>query len=254
VGNILSRHSPSALSDFFHRAICIAKKDARIYYFKPQIFGFGILIPAFVYLSFSLGREIPPDLLIPGLVGMVSLFGASSVEAISITIEKQTETYELLQTAPVSTSAIVFGKSMAGSAFGIMLSLATATGAAILSGGRVANPAFLVVAMIVGSFAFSALGMAVSAAVKDMPTANISLTALRLPMIFISGVFMPIQALPLQLRVVSYLTPLTYLVDGLREAMIAPSIGFVLDLIALLIWFAILQALAVIVLNRKTQF
>jgi ABC-2 type transport system permease protein len=254
VGDIPSRHSRSDFSNFFDRAICIAKKDAGIYYFKPQIFGFGILIPAFVYLSFSLGREIPPDLLIPGLVGMVSLFGASSVEAISITIEKQTETYELLQTAPVSTSAIVFGKSIAGSAFGIMLSVATATGAAILSGGRVANPVLFVVAMIAGTFAFSALGMAVSAAVKDMPTANMSLTAVRLPMIFISGVFMPIQALPLQLRLVSYLMPLTYLVDGLREAMIAPGTRFVLDLIALLTWFVVLQALAVIVLNSKTQF
>ena len=44
------------------------------------------------------------------------------------------------------------------------------------------------VAAIVGAFAFSAVGMLVAVAVKDMPTANMSLTALRLPMIFISGV------------------------------------------------------------------
>ena len=102
--------SRGAFFGFLSKAVCIAKKDARIYYFKPQILGFGILIPAFVYLSFSLGREIPPDLLVPGLVGMISLFGASSVVAISITIEKQTETYELLQTAPVSTATIVLGR------------------------------------------------------------------------------------------------------------------------------------------------
>ena len=248
--NRLGKSTYDALS----KAACIAKKDAKIYYFKPQILGFGILIPAFVYLSFSLGREIPSDLLIPGLVGMVSLFGASSVEAISITIEKQTETYELLQIAPVSTTTIIFGKSLASSAFGIMLSLATAVGATVLSKGRIANPFLFVVAIIIGAFAFSALGMLFAAAAKDMPTANMSLTALRLPMIFISGVFIPIQALPLQLRVVSYLTPLTYVIDALREAMMVPSTWFAIDLLVLLAWVIVLQAVAVIVLNKKMQY
>jgi len=209
--NRLGKSTYDALS----KAACIAKKDAKIYYFKPQILGFGILIPAFVYLSFSLGRVIPSDLLIPGLVGMVSLFGASSVEAISVTIEKQTETYELLQVAPVSTTTIVLGKSLAGSAFGIMLSLVTAVGAVVLTGAQIPNPFLFAIATIVGAFAFSALGMLFAAAVEDMPTANMSLTALRLPMIFISGVFVPVHALPLPLRVVSFLTPLTYLVDAL---------------------------------------
>jgi ABC-2 type transport system permease protein len=254
VADTHSNHSGKSIHDALRKAACIAKKDAKIYYFKPQILGFGILIPAFVYLSFSLGREISSDLLIPGLVGMVSLFGASSVEAISITIEKQTETYEILQIAPVSTTTIILGKSLAGSAFGIMLSLVTAIGTALLSGGHIGNLFLFVIATIAGAFAFSALGMLFAAAAKDMPTSNMSLTALRLPMIFIGGVFIPIQALPLQLRLISYLTPLTYVIDALREAMIVPSIFFAMDLGVLLAWVVILHALAVIVLNKKTQF
>jgi ABC-2 type transport system permease protein len=81
-----------------------------------------------------------------------------------------------------------------------------------------------------------------------------SLTALRLPMIFIGGVFIPIQALPLQLRVVSYLTPLTYVIDALREAMMVPSFLFAIDLGILLAWTIVLHVLAVILLNKKTQF
>jgi len=185
---------------------------------------------------------------------MVSLFGASSVEAISITIEKQTQTYELLQTAPVSTATIVLGKSLAGSAFGAMLSLCTSIGAVLLSRARIANPSLFLIALILGTFAFSALGMLVAAAAKDMPTANMSLTALRLPMIFIGGVFVPVQALPLQLRVISYLTPLTYMIDALREAQIAPTSVYAFDVVVLLVWFIVLQSLAVIVLDRKTRF
>jgi ABC-2 type transport system permease protein len=241
------------MRNFIAKALCIAKKDARIYYFKPQIFGFGILIPAFVYLSFSLGREIPPELLVPGLVGMVSLFGASSVEAISIAMERQTETYELLQTAPVSTAGIVFGKSLAGSAFGIALSLFTALGSALLSQSQITSPLLFVTGVVLGSFVFSALGILIAAAARDMPTANISLTALRLPMIFIGGVFVPIHALPPWLSLISYLTPLTYVVNALREAMIGPTVSLVIDLIALAAWFAILQVLAAIVLKRRTE-
>jgi ABC-2 type transport system permease protein len=251
--NMANRFSTKPAKSFrsmLTRGVAIAKKDAKVYYFKPQIFGFGILIPTFVYLSFSLGRQISADLLIPGLVGMVSLFGASSVEAISIPLEKQTETYELLQTAPISTATIVFGKGLAGSAFGMTLSLITAIVAVELSGAHVASPFLFVIAVAVGAFVFSALGMVVASAVKDTPTANMSLTALRLPMIFISGVFTPVLALPVPLRVISYLTPLTYLVDSLRESLIGPGMVFWLDVFAMVTWFVALQALAVVVLNR----
>ena len=239
--------------EFLIRGVVIAKKDAKIYYFKPQIFGFGILIPAFVYLSFSLGRELSPTLLVPGLVGMVSLFGASSIEAISIPIERQTETYELLQIAPVSTRTIIFGKSLAGSAFGIVLSLGTALAAVLLTFSSVANVFLFVLAAVIGAFVFSAFGMLVAAAAKDMPTANMSLTALRLPMIFISGVFIPVLSLPLPLQVISYFSPLTYIINALRDAMVAPSIAFAVNVAVLLAWLVVFQTLAVVVLNKKTK-
>ncbi len=246
-----SNKQSEAFYNLVTRAVSIAKKDARIYYFRPQILGFGILIPAFVYLSFSLERQIPSNLLTTGLVGMVSLFGASSIEAISIPIERQTETWELLQLAPVSTLTIVFGKSLAGSAFGIMLSLVTALGAVLLTRGTIINPLLFTIVIILGAFAFSALGMLVAAIAKDTPTANMFLTALRLPMIFIGGVFIPIQTLPLQLRIFSYLIPLTYMVDALNQN--TANTGLIADLVVLLTWFIVLQALAVVVLNKKTQ-
>ena len=248
-----SRRTDRTFSDFIAKSICVSKKDARIYYFKPQILGFGILIPAFVYLSFSIGREIPFSLLVSGLVGVVSLFGASSVVAISIPIEKQTQTYELLQSAPLSTLNIIFGKCLAGSGFGILLSFATALGAVLVSAGSVVSPLLFIVAVIAGAFVFSAFGMTISAGAKDMPTANMVLTALRLPMIFISGVFVPTESLPAQLRIVSYLMPLTYAVDALREAIIGPSAMFGVDLVVLLIWFIVFQSIAATVLAKVTS-
>jgi ABC-type multidrug transport system permease subunit len=53
---------------------------------------------------------------------------------------------------------------------------------------------------------------------------------------------------------VSYLTPLTYVIDALREAMMVPSTWFAIDLLVLLAWVIVLQAVAVIVLNKKMQY
>jgi ABC-type multidrug transport system permease subunit len=53
---------------------------------------------------------------------------------------------------------------------------------------------------------------------------------------------------------ISYPTPLTYVIDALREAMTVPSILFAIDLGVLLAWVVVLQAVTVIVLNKKTQF
>jgi ABC-type multidrug transport system permease subunit len=86
-----------------------------------------------------------------------------------------------------------------------------------------------------------------------MPTANISLTALRLPMIFIRGVFIPTEALAPGLHLIAYLTPLTYVVGALREAMVGPTLALVVNLTALAAWFVILETLAVVVLKKKTQ-
>jgi ABC-type multidrug transport system permease subunit len=72
-------------------------------------------------------------------------------------------------------------------------------------------------------------------------------------MIFIGGVFVPVGALAPGLRLISYLTPLTYMVDALKEAMIGSSVALVIDLAVLAAWFAILEALAVVVLNKRTQ-
>lgn len=72
-------------------------------------------------------------------------------------------------------------------------------------------------------------------------------------MIFISGVFMPMEAMPLPLRVVSYLTPLTYMVDAMRESMTTLSPAFTVDIAILFAWFIVLQALAVVMLNKKTH-
>ena len=56
------------------RSFAITKKDLSIYYLKGSVIIQGLLIPAFVFISFIFKREMSLDSLIPGLLGMALFF------------------------------------------------------------------------------------------------------------------------------------------------------------------------------------
>ena len=64
--------------DEMKRALYIAEKDVRIYFFKGPNLTFGILLPVVLYLAFSIGGTVEPSFAIPGLVAMAAFFGAGA--------------------------------------------------------------------------------------------------------------------------------------------------------------------------------
>ena len=52
------------------RSLAVTEKDIRIYYLKGPVLIFGILFPMFLFLAFSVGRSIPLDIMISGLLSM----------------------------------------------------------------------------------------------------------------------------------------------------------------------------------------
>lgn len=105
------------------KALYIARKDSKVYYFKAPNFTYGLLVPIFLFLAFSIGVHREPASLIPGLIALAILFSTTSIEAVSVVLEKETGTIERLLTAPVSLYTIVLGKTLAGLVFGSMISV-----------------------------------------------------------------------------------------------------------------------------------
>ena len=64
--------------------------------------------------------------------------------------------------------------------------------------------------MILSAAAFAALGVMVSVAVQEVFEAQTLANMFRFPMMFLSGVFVPLSALPPGLRIVARVLPLTY--------------------------------------------
>ncbi|MBN2357637.1 ABC transporter permease, partial [candidate division KSB1 bacterium] len=99
----------------------ILVKDMRSYYLKPPNISWGLLFPlvwiAMFFIRSGLGMERLGDLL-PGLVAMSILFGATSVLSVTVTFEKKGRSFERLLLAPISLQTLMLAKTSGAILFG----------------------------------------------------------------------------------------------------------------------------------------
>ena len=202
------------------RAWIIAEKDIRLYYAKPPVIMWGIALPFFMFLSWSVGRNRPVGSLIPGLVAITVFFTASSIGPVVIPWEKRARTFERLLTAPVSLSAILVGKTLAGVIFGMAVAVLSILVGVTALGAHVTDPLALLLGSLLAAGAFASLGILFS----TIPGQNVGAvmmpaTLIRWPLLFISGLFVPLSSLAWWGRALAYLSPLTYANDIVQQAM-----------------------------------
>jgi ABC-2 type transport system permease protein len=200
--------------------LVVAKKDARIYYLKAPVLTFGLIFPVFFFLAFAIGRAVPPGALVPGMLAMAVFFSASAVGPLVTPWERQARTYERLVTSPASLEAILLGDLLAAAAFGAAVSLIPLGLGLAVTSARVVGPGRLLAGVVLGAIAFGALGVLLAARPTDTPSEVMMLSNLvRLPLIFVSGVFVPLAELPAWSRWVGFLSPLSYCVDLVRASL-----------------------------------
>ncbi len=245
-----------ALRENVLKAVHIAEKDAKIYFFKGPNITFGLLFPAIIYLAFSVGRTAEsPSLIIPGLVAMSSLFGAGAIESLALPLERAKGTFDRLLAAPISLTTIIVGKALGGFFFGIFLSIGYMVIALLLPGASIANPLLFALGIALSALAFSALGVCISTPFRDVPQAMPPATLIRVAMVFLGGVFIPINAMPGFLQLVAHLLPITYAVNMLQQATTGQTFpqALVIDVAALIIFSIIFFVISTVILKRTLR-
>lgn len=234
-------------------AYFIALKDMKTYYFKPPNISWGILFPLVFVLAFYLRESGDFAVLVPGLLSLSLLFGTTSMEAIVITFERMTGAMERLMLYPVSALTILSGKIAGGACFGIAITIALFIGIQFVFSVPVKNIPLFLLSLILSSLAFSVLGAFVSVSVKQVFEAQTLANLFRFPMIFLSGVFIPVSALPPALRPVAYAMPLTYGIDCLKASFgYQPEIMHPIASLAVLVMFtAVFLALSVKIMKGR---
>ena len=230
------------LNVFFRSILVITEKNMRIYYFKGPVVVFGLLFPLIMFLTFFIGRNLDIVLFFPGFLGMMLFFTASSVGPLITPWEKREKTYERLISLPVILESIIIGDLLAGAIFGVAITTIVFVICYVLLNLSITNAAVLTLSLILGAITFAALGTLLASPTTDNPSNIMMLSSLiRLPLIFISGIFIPLSQLSGWVLILTSLSPLTYLVDLFNGAMngnaVYPSWIDMLVLLAVILVF-----------------
>lgn len=198
----------------------ILAKDLRSYYLKPPNVSWGVVFPLAWTLMFFIKSESAVDVrqLVPGVMALSVLFGTTSMLAVTITFEKKGRSFDRLLLAPIPLELLMLAKTSGAVLFGIANALVPIGLAAALTdlAGVVWWQAGVAVLLVAVSSAL--LGLFVAVSVREVFEAQSFSNFFRFPMVFLCGLFFPIDRLPWLLRPLAYAMPLTYGVDLLHEA------------------------------------
>jgi ABC-2 type transport system permease protein len=208
----------------FRGIVVITGKNMRLYYTKPPVLMFGLLFPLFMFFAFFVGRHLDLTMFFPAFLAMMLFFTASSVGPLITPWEKREKTYERLLSYPVTQDSIILGDVAAGAIFGIVISLLVWIVSLFFVPVAVKTMGLFVLAFVLGTLSCAALGaLLASPASNNPPNVMIFSNLIRFPLIFISGIFTPLQQMQGLGLTLAYCSPLTYLVDLFNAAMSGAS-------------------------------
>ncbi len=197
----------------------ILRKDIKNYYLKPPNISWGIIFP----LSWTLMQLIRSPSgnmleLLPGLIAMSVLFGTTSMLAVTITFERSGRSFDRLLLAPISLSTMVLAKITGAIVFGIFNAFVPVVFAAFFVNLSAVNWGVTLLAVLLIAITSTLLGLLIAVSAKQVFEAQTFSNFFRFPMLFLCGLFVPLSSLPVFVRPVSFLLPLTYGTDILNSA------------------------------------
>jgi ABC-2 type transport system permease protein len=215
----------------------ILAKDMRAYYLKPPNISWGIIFPlawtGMFFIRSGSGLESVSALL-PGVMTISILFGTTSMLAVTITFEKRSRSFERLLLAPISLELLMLAKTSGAIVFGVVNAFVPVVIAAFLTDLSGIVWSLVIPAIFLIGIASTFLGLFIAVSVSEIFEAQTFSNFFRFPMIFLCGLFFPVMSLPVFIRWLAYLLPVTYGVDILHGAVNGEHImAFTLDFVVL---------------------
>ncbi len=186
------------------------------------------------------------DFLIPGLIGFAALTSPMFALVNVSSTYKRDKIFKQLSLTPLTrtewlVSKIIWYIFMTCVSFVLM----SATGI-YLWGAHISFSWGVAMFLVAGPFLFVSLGMLVGSSSNSPESAAIVGNLITFPMMFLSGTFFPVSAMPAYLQNIAHVLPLYYMIDGLTDVMIygnyAPAY---VDVAILAVIAALVFALAV---------
>ena len=193
------------------------------------------------------------DFIAPGIMAMTVMMSVMTGLPVAISQEKEVGTLDGMMVAPINRLSIILGKTLGQTARGLIQGVIILALAVGLFGVTIHGSILLVFGLLLlGVFSFVGLGIVITSFAKDQETAAMLMMTLMFPMMFLSGVFFPIQQMPWYMQDISRVLPLTYASQALRKVMVLgagiPAIST--ELTVLIVFGTVMTAIAVPVFRR----
>jgi ABC-2 type transport system permease protein len=188
------------------------------------------------------------DFLMPGIIALsIMQMGLFSVAFAFVQLKKQGILRRLLAT-PIQPASFLFAQVFTRLVVSIFQTLVIIGVAVLFFDVHLIGSIFAILALaLIGGALFISMGFAISGWAKSEEVAAPVANIIALPMMFLSGVFFPRDAMPQVLQTITDYLPLTYLAEAMRSVAIdgATLWSQWLNLIGLGVWLALSFLVAV---------
>ena len=180
----------------------------------------GSLAPGVDFLQF----------MYPGIIAM-SVLMTSFMAGMSVVWDREFGFLKEVLVAPLSRSGVALGKTLGGATVAMIQGMLLLVLAPIV--GVDLTPLLvlkLIPLMLLLAVAVSALGILIASRIQSMQAFQMVMQVVVFPMIFLSGVFFPVENVPVWLEVLAKINPVTYGVDAIRQLFITTDGGLSVSL------------------------
>ncbi|MFM7095579.1 MAG: ABC transporter permease [Actinomycetota bacterium] len=186
----------------------------------------------------------PVDFLVPGILALAVMSTAMVSLGIATGFERSYLVLKRLAATPLGTGRLIAAKTVAVVCVeGVQMALLVALGLALGWTPASANWLLALAAVIVGTFAFAGIGLALAGNLRGEVNLAAS-NGLYLVLLLLGGVLFPLGRLPSFLEAIGRATPTHALADLLADSLMSTGTHTAASWIVLLAWAIVMPAVA----------
>jgi len=222
------------MSDIFLGMWVVAYRELLRFFQERSRMVSSFIMPLMLLITFGAGftrmiGAISPGVdfiqfMYPGIIAMNVLMN-SIMSGLSVVWDREFGFLKEILVAPLGRGGIVLGKAVGSAAVAcaqgiILLALAPFLGVR-LSPIMVIE---LIPMLVILSMSISGLGVLIASRMRSQQGFQIIVQMIIFPLIYLSGVFFPVNNVPVWLEIISKLNPLTYGVDAVRQLFLSENV------------------------------
>jgi len=168
----------------------------------------------------------------PGIIGM-TVFMTAFMAGISIVWDREFGFLKEVLVAPISRVSVVLGKALGAATVALLQGLVILLLAPLIDiSVSLKTLLTLLPLMFLLAVAMGSLGILLATRIRSMEAFQAITQMLMFPMVFLSGVFFPLEGIPSWMGVLVRLNPVTYGIAPIRQVLlgVAPEEAFIINI------------------------